>query len=354
MKLFFIGGGTAGSVTPLIPIIKKINQNNPNDDIFFICEKKDFLADQLLDDCKYKRVNVFGGKFRRYSSLKNFIDIFKIAIGFIQSFILILKIKPSIIISAGSYISVPVIIAGKILGKNVLIHQSDTIPGLTNKICKYFADYITVSFPETIKYFPAKKTIYTGNPIRKEFQKINFNTDEYIKKLGFLKNLPIICVIGGSTGANYLNKLLLSCLPNLLKSYQIIHITGKEKQIHYSDKRYIQYDFVTKELSKILSISSIIVSRAGISFLSELTKFGIPVILIPLPDSPQEKNAEYFKSINAAIVIKQKTASPDIFTGIINNSINNKKLLNELSINIRKVFKPNALDDIYKIILELS
>ena len=355
MKILFVGGGTGGSVTPLIAIAQ--NLKNELSDVQFIWfgtikgpEKKLVMAEDILF------YQILSGKLRRYFSFRNFLDFFLIFFGFIQSLLLLIKIKPDIIVSAGSYVAVPVGIAAWILRLPQLIHQQDLQPGLVNKILNYFAQRISISFPEEAIYFNSTKTVYTGNPVRKSI--FEGNRDKAKELLGLEANLPVVLVVGGGTGALHLNQLIIGALPELLTFCQIIHITGKNKKfsplaIKDMSSRYHQFDFLVNEIPDILALADLVVTRAGMGFLTELSALGKACIIIPLPASQQELNASYFCEKKAAFCLEQNILSSQSLVQDLKDLLADQSSLNFLSNNIQKLFQPDATKMLTEEILKL-
>ncbi|MEK7166897.1 MAG: undecaprenyldiphospho-muramoylpentapeptide beta-N-acetylglucosaminyltransferase [Patescibacteria group bacterium] len=346
-KILLTGGGTMGSVSPLLAIAEEIKKQNEIE--FLWIGTKNGPEKKVIENYKIPFKAICSGKLRRYFDWQNFIDIFKIKIGFWQSFFILLKWRPDIAISAGSFVSVPVIWAAWFLRVKILIHQQDIRAGLANKLMAPFAKVITVTFENSLADY-GKKAIWTGNPVRKLTSQ--FLIDDLNKKYNLQKNLPAVLVIGGGTGAMDINKLVEQSLSELTKFCQIIHAAGKNKTT-LNDKpqiaNYFKFEFLdADQIAEIYTLTDIAISRCGLGILSELSYIGKPVILIPLPDSHQEENAKIFK--HAAIILEQKNLTAEKFVNELKNLINNKELQKTLSQNIKQVMKQGANETIAKII----
>ncbi len=354
MKIVFAGGGTFGSVIPLLALAEKIKEETSKDSCEFLWLGTRTGPEKfLIKNYQIKFQPIFSGKFRRYFSFKNILDIFKIFIGFFQSFFILQKFKPDVIVSAGGFVSFPVVIAGWCLRIPALIHQQDIVPSLTNKLLSPFAQKITVVFEKSLKDFPRKKTILIGNPVRQEI--FQGKKERAISEFQLEKNLPVILIIGGGTGALRINQLVVQALPKLVKFCQIIHLTGgklkKEGLTKFS--RYHSYDFLTDRMKDALAAADLVISRAGLSTLTELSFLGKPTILIPIPNSHQEKNAQYFQERGAAVVLPEKNLTPDKFVEEIRKILFDQSKLNELSERIKTMIKSGAEDRMIKIIFSL-
>ncbi|MFH1662143.1 MAG: undecaprenyldiphospho-muramoylpentapeptide beta-N-acetylglucosaminyltransferase [Candidatus Falkowbacteria bacterium] len=355
VKILLTGGGTGGSVTPLLAIIDKINIQYPISNILWLGTKNGPEKNMLKNYKNIKFKYIFSGKLRRYFSFRNFIDPFFIILGFFQSLAIMLIWRPNLVMSAGSFVSVPVVWASWILRVPVLIHQQDARPGLANKLMAPFAKVITVTFEKSLRDY-GNKAVWLGNFIRKEFNDYKISKNDAIKKLGLNNNKPIILVIGGGTGASVINKLIEKNLSSLTKFCQILHIVGKNKKsdIKY-ENNYHPFEFMHIDgLIKMYTASDIVISRAGMGSLTELSYLGKSSILIPMPNSHQEDNARIFKEKNAAIVLDQKKLTPEKLTNEIKKLLDNKMLRDKLSNNIKTVIKKGAWERIIKIIEKLT
>lgn len=351
MKILLTGGGTMGSVTPLLAMADYWKDQNEKNEYLWIGTKKG-PEKTAVEKENIKFSAVASGKLRRYSSWKNFIDPIFILIGFVQSFFIIRKFKPDAILSAGSFVSVPVIFSGWLLRVPSLIHQMDIRPTLSNKIVALFAAKITVGFEKSLKDYSSRKTVWVGNPIRRSLRAENRKSK--VESFFNLKNdIPIALIVGGGTGAMAINKLVWKSTSELTKFCKIIHITGKNKLSGSitTIANYHSFEFLnTEQMASAYNLADIVVSRCGIGTLSELSFFKKPSILIPIPDSHQEENAELFKNAQAAIILSQKKITAKILAENIKKLLFNNYLKKQLGANIYKLTNPDATEKISKII----
>ena len=257
------------------------------------------VSKSLVSKYGIKFKGVYCGKFRRYFSLQNFIDIFKVPIGIIQAYKALRSFKADIVFSKGGYVSLPVVLAAAKLKIPVVLHESDVVPGLANKIMAKFSKKICISFEETKKYFNKyyKKIIFTGNPVRTSILK--GSTAKGLKFTGFNKNKPVILVIGGSQGARQINNLVRASLDELLKKFQIVHIRGKGNlDISIKKKGYKQFEYLNEEMKDVYAIADLIISRGGANSLAEIANLKKKAVIIPLGTSAsrgdQIENAKVF------------------------------------------------------------
>ena len=218
-RIILTGGGTAGHVTPNIALIPKLRELGY--DIQYIGSYNG-IEKELIEPFGIPYHGISSGKLRRYFSLQNFTDPFRVLKGLSEAKKLIRELKPDIIFSKGGFVSVPVVLAGKKNKVPVIIHESDMTPGLANKLAIPSATKVCCNFPETMNYLPAEKAVLTGSPIRQEL--LTGNRIAALDLCGFTADKPVILVIGGSLGSVAVNTAVRDALPELLKTFQIIHL----------------------------------------------------------------------------------------------------------------------------------
>jgi UDP-N-acetylglucosamine--N-acetylmuramyl-(pentapeptide) pyrophosphoryl-undecaprenol N-acetylglucosamine transferase len=348
MKIILSGGGTGGSVTPLISIYQAIKKIDSEAEFIWVSPYNDPVK-ELIARLDIKVINIFSGKLRRYFSWRNFIDPIFIFLGFIQSRSIIKKFQPDWLISAGSFVSVPLV---KSAGKRtkVLIHQQDVIPGLANKLMAQKATVITVALQRSVKDFDTNKTRLVGNPVRPEI--FAANRQAAIKLFDLNESFKTVLFVGGGTGAANLNKIIFESVPELIKFCQIIHLTGGKIKETYNHPNYKQFDFLTDQLKDALAVADLVISRAGMGFLTELAALKKPTLIVPMPNSHQEANAQEFYKNNAAAVISQKGLTSEKLILSIKSLLRDQVQLENYSRNMAKVLKTDAAEVIAKIIYE--
>lgn len=338
INVAFVGGGTGGHIYPGLAVCDELRklckQNNINVKIFWIGNSSGMdknIVEKNIDSDGNKSADVFygipSGKFRRYFSIKNFFDLFKIFCGTIASFFILLKIKPAVLFSKGGFVSVPPCLCAKLLKIPVYTHECDFTPGLATKINSKFASHILISYKETRSYLSknaSSKTIFTGNPVRPVFY--NASKEKGLEFLGLNKNSinkPILLVIGGSLGARQINNLVFDNLEWLCSNFIVVHQTGINNlnQIDYSKLNkdvtdsYKSYPFIYSQMPDVICASDIVLSRAGANSIWECSVSGKPLVLVPLCGSgtrgDQEDNALYFEKSQAAIVLARENATSE-------------------------------------------
>ena len=330
-SIVITGGGTGGHIFPGIAVADKIleiaKSKNLEIEIFWIGNNSGMdknLVEKNLISNGGSITSFYGipsGKLRRYFSLKNFTDLFKIIAGFFKALKILRKIKPLCVFSKGGFVSVPPCFAAKILKIPYFTHECDFTPGLATKLNSKGAKNILLSYNETKKYFDNKlkeKCIVTGNPVRPVF----YNTSDEIgrKFLGLEKNpqKPVLLVLGGSLGALQINNLVVENLDWLKERFIVVHQTGaafaKEnpKIMAAGDSSYKPYAFIYGEMPSVIKCADVVLSRSGANSLWECAVLEKPMVLVPLCSSgsrgDQVDNANYFKEKDAALVLLGKDA----------------------------------------------
>ncbi len=354
MRLLISGGGTAGHIYPLLAVLDEVKKKLCDErmEILYIGSKGG-IEEEILKKENIPSFFIFSGKWRRYwfkwlpALLFNIKDLFLIIAGFFQAFFIMAKFHPDILLAKGGYVTVPVVFAAKICGIPIISHESDIVMGVSNKISAKMSEKICVSFP--IRYYPnlpKDKLVYTGNPVRKEF----FTRSRLSKK-----NKPMVLVMGGSQGAEIINKIILKMIPKIIKNINIVHITGKSKaeaafllrrKLPKEDqKNYEIFEFIDNDLAKIMMQSDLILSRAGANTLAEISVCGKPSILIPLKNAAsdhQTKNAQIFAQNNAAVIILEDNLNVENLQDTILKLIDDKEKLKKMSENSFALAKKDA------------
>ncbi len=326
----FTGGGTAGHIYPGLAVADELKtlaaSNNKELKIYWIgCSKgmdKNIVEKALGPDGKPTADKFYGipsGKLRRYLSLKNLTDLFRIAGGFFSAFHILRKVKPALLFSKGGFVSVPPCLAAHLLGIPVYTHECDFTLGLANRLNFKSADYMFVSYEETKNKLPSadqKRVIVTGNPVRPVFYKTEAKRGLDFLGLGEKENRkPLLLVLGGSSGARQVNQLVFDNIDFLCQNFIVVHQTGllnaddnrsAELAKKYPEE-YKPYNFIYEQMPDVLSAADLILSRAGANSIWESAVLLKPMVLVPLCGSgtrgDQVDNAEFFKSRGAAEVL---------------------------------------------------
>lgn len=369
MKRFVItGGGTGGHLGPALAIINQLNQQYPKDvDILYIGSKHGIefkRAKELTIPFK----SVATGKLRRYFSWQNFTDLFRVLLGIFQSFIILLRYNPSVIFSTGGFVSVPVVIAGWVLRKKILIHEQTNSVGLANRIAGRFASIIAITHKDSERYFPRKKVIHTGIPIREELFK--GSKEKALATFGLTSELPLIFITGGSQGSHLINRIIKEQLSELLTFLQIIHQCGTGTTTTQSDEknlleaksklspelqdRYQVVQFLGAELANVLNACDLIIGRSGAGTVNEAIALQNPAIFIPLQIATRDEqylNAKVMENAGAAIIIREHSLNGPELTKTLKELFIGGKI-QQMKHNIKKLQSPDAGSKITDLIMQ--
>lgn len=317
-KIVLTGGGTAGHVTPNIALMPRLRELGY--EIHYI-GSYDGIEKKLIEEMNIPYYGISSGKLRRYFDWKNFTDPFRVLKGFSEAKKLLKKIKPDVVFSKGGFVTVPVVQAAKKCHIPTIIHESDMTPGLANKLAIPAASKVCCNFPETVKYLPEGKAVLSGSPIRQEL--LSGNPLAALNFCNFTSSKPVLMVIGGSLGSVAVNNAVRSILPELLKTFQVIHLCGKgnvDESLSHTEG-YVQYEYIKQELADLFALSDVVVSRAGANAICELLALRKPNLLIPLPASAsrgdQLLNAASFQQQGFSKVLEEEKITPKLLLSTI-------------------------------------
>ncbi len=378
MRIVLTGGGSGGHLFPLIAVAEKLKQKlstgsatefSSRAEIYYVgpeIENQDILNEFQQNGifCRF----TLAGKIRRYFSWKNFVDPFKTLAGFFQTFWIMFRLMPDAVFSKGGFGAISVCLISKIFFIPLIIHESDSVPGLSNKICKFFATKIGVAFPQALPYFPTKKTAVVGSPVREKILMGNKENANHLFNFAVAAS-PVVLVLGGSQGAEVINDLIFAGLPDLLKKYELIHQTGsrqfdelkRELDVEISQElgaSYHMFPFLNLEqISNAYASCSIIISRAGAGSIFEIAALGKPSIIIPLPNSAsdhQRENAYAYASSGAAVVLEQQNLTYHMLIENIDRIVKNSKVYQKMTEAAKQFFIPQSAEVIAEAIIEFA
>jgi UDP-N-acetylglucosamine--N-acetylmuramyl-(pentapeptide) pyrophosphoryl-undecaprenol N-acetylglucosamine transferase len=359
IRLIVTGGGTGGHLFPGISLAQAMMLADPGCEVLFIGTErkidKTALSNLGFATRSIKSQGIKGKSF--FAVLK---ALFQQPLALWEAAGIIRRFKPDLVFGVGGYVTGPVILAARLLGVTTCIHEQNSIPGLANKLLGYIANKIFVSLPGSEKYFPASKTILSGNPVRNTILKVSRETRPESGQ-----EPSTLLILGGSQGARRLNSIMLEAAENILSKLSpppfIIHQTGGHDKDHVQ-RKYVELglnarvqDFFS-DMAEIYSQADLIISRAGATTLAELTVFHKPVILIPFPfaaDNHQEINGQYLVEAGAGLMFRQADLTGDKLGMEIKRVLEDKKLLAEMADNSGKVARPEATDTIINACMEL-
>lgn len=342
MKILLSGGGTAGHITPNLALLPRLRQLYT--EIHYIGGKNGMEKRMLESEPDVVYHEITTTKLVRRSVIKNLLMPFRLIRGIIQSKKILRQTNPDIIFCKGGYVSVPVARAAKMLDIPVVCHESDLTLGLANKLIARTAKTLCTSFEETAKL--TKNGVWCGSPIRKEL--LLARSEPLQRRYNLNPRTPTIAVVGGSLGAKIINDNISEILPSLCEKYQVLHLTGKGKQLDYKHPRYHQEEY-TDSIGEVFAASDMVVSRSGSNTIFELAVLGKPMLLVPLKKGnsrgDQVDNANYFHSLGIANVLLEEDLTPERLLEEIEKTIKSAQTLRE---NIKKANLQNGTENIVR------
>lgn len=374
MRIVLVGGGSGGHFYPLIAIAEGIE---------VICRERTLLEPELyyLGPAPFDETALLehdirylpspAGKIRKYRSVLNIFGFFSTFVGIVKSIFQLYSLYPDVIFSTGGYAAFPTLYAARILKIPVVIYDADAIPGRVTLWSSTFAKWIGTAHPEAASHFSEKvrhKIARVGHPIRVEVEAPSKEGGYEFLKLD--SSVPAIFIMGGSQGAQSINNAVLDALPDLLTRYNIIHQAGTANlqevggiaSVVLKDSpnlhRYRSFGLLnTLAIKMAAGISSIIVSRAGSGTIFEIASWGIPAILVPIPEDishDQTENAFSYARSGAAIVIEQRNLTPHVLAAEIDRLMANTTLRGTMSEAAKAYSRPQAAHKIANILLETA
>lgn len=314
-RIVLTGGGTAGHVTPHMSLIPRLREAGY--DIHYIGTRNGIEHEMIshIPDITYHVVQ--SGKLRRYFSVQNFTDPFRVIHGAFTSVRLMRQLKPDVCFSKGGFVSVPVVIGAWLMRVPTVCHESDLTPGLANRISTKFARRVATTFQECADML-GKKAVMTGTPMRPSL--FTGSRDKGLAMAGFTGNKPVLLMTGGSLGAQSVNQCLRACLPALTPHMDVLHLCGRGNldESLRGLPGYAQFEFLGEEMADVLAAADLVLSRAGSNTLSELLALGKPMLLVPYPlgsgRGDQIENAESYRRQGLARVLPQTEMTPNTLT----------------------------------------
>lgn len=311
MRIIVTGGGTGGHIYPALAFVRYLKEVDKDTEILYIGTKKG-LESKIVPAAglDFKTVEVQG--FKRSLSLDNFKTITKFLTATSESKKLIKAFKPDVVIGTGGYVAGPVIYAANKLKIPTLIHEQNSIPGITNKFLSKHVTKVAVAFQAAAQFFPEEKTVFAGNPRAQEVADIE--PSGILESFGLSTAKRTVVIFGGSRGALTINRAVVEALPDFVgKDYQVIYASG---EIYYDEFREV-FEKYNKEsnirispyisnMPEVLASSNLILSRAGATTIAEVTALGLPAIFVPSPNvtaDHQTKNAKALVDVGAAKMI---------------------------------------------------
>lgn len=362
LKIIISGGGTGGHIFPAISIANEIKERLPEADILFVGALGKMEMERV-PAAGYEIVGLPVMGLPRKVSFKMVSFLVKLVRSMLKARKVIAGFKPDVVVGVGGFASGPILKAAVRKKIPAVLQEQNSYAGVTNKMLSLDVAKICVAYPNMGRYFPPEKIVLTGNPVRKNLMESDINKEVALKYFNLKEDVPVVLLVGGSLGARMLNESVLANLELIRNSeaqliwqtgsyyYQeILERLGKNRP----DNLYV-HEFVSR-MDLAYAVADLVISRAGAGTISELSLLGKPCILVPSPnvaEDHQTKNAMALVENNAAMLIKDADSKAQLLKETF-SLLSDKKRLESLSENIRKLGRPNAAKDIVDVILEVA
>ncbi|WP_062048556.1 undecaprenyldiphospho-muramoylpentapeptide beta-N-acetylglucosaminyltransferase [Bacillus sp. JCM 19034] len=361
MRIVVSGGGTGGHIYPALALIKEIMQVDQQADILYVGTEKGLESDIVRrEEIPFISISITG--FKRSISFENIKTVYRFLAGTKKMKSILKEFKPDVVIGTGGYVCGPVVYAAAKLKIPTVVHEQNSIPGLTNKFLSKYVTKIAVCFEEAKQFFPQEKVVLTGNPRASEV--MNVNAEAGRTSLGLRADRKTVLIVGGSRGARPINEAFLTIMGKLKrKSYQIVYVTGA---IHYDHvieqmKKHDHPDNVIikpfiHNMPDVLGAVDLIVGRAGATTLAEITVLGLPSILIPSPyvtNNHQEKNAQSLAENGAAVLLKESEMSGEKLLSVMDDILTNEEKWAKMHQASKQLGLPEAAKDLHHVLQQV-
>ncbi len=371
MKVLVSGAGTGGHIYPALAVATQLVRQYQAEILYLGSD--DGLENVLAPAAGLPLRVVKAGKLRRYMSWQTLAGIARVPGGMAQAALIVREFRPDVVFTSGGYVAVPAGLGARLNGVPLLMHQQDVPPNLSNRLIAPLATRISVAFAASLPYFPARKTLQLGNPVRQAMLDVRGISPQQARhSLELETEVPLLLVTGGSQGARHLNQVVCRALPELLPHCQVLQISGKslcaetrllaEQSMAALDedvkRRYRLVPYLNEQMPTAMQAAELVLCRSGAATLSELAVLGKPGLLVPLPpaigSSPQEANAEMFGRGAAARVIRDGELEPAELVKHVITIMSSQVLLISMSEAARAFAKPDATADIVAEVIRMA
>jgi UDP-N-acetylglucosamine--N-acetylmuramyl-(pentapeptide) pyrophosphoryl-undecaprenol N-acetylglucosamine transferase len=371
MRVLISGGGTGGHVYPALAVAQRLQQQYDADILYLGSD--DGLETRLVPAAGVRLKTIQAGKLQRFVSWRTMTGMARVPLGMVQAIGIVRSFRPDVAFTSGGYVAVPAGLAARLNRTSLLMHQQDVPPNLSNKLLAPLATRISVAFADSLRYFPSRKTVQLGNPIRQAILDVRTVSPQQARTdVGLVPDVPLVLVTGGSQGARHLNQTVCRALPELLNQCQVLHISGSNLFNETRDlaeqtllnvesetrQRYRLVPYMDEEMPLALQAADLVLCRSGASVLSELAVLGKPSVLVPLPPalggSPQEVNAAMFQREQASEVILNDLLKPEVMIDRVTYILSQPARLQAMSQAASTLAKPDATQEIVETIVTLA
>jgi UDP-N-acetylglucosamine--N-acetylmuramyl-(pentapeptide) pyrophosphoryl-undecaprenol N-acetylglucosamine transferase len=381
LRILVTGGGTSGHISPALAVIQTLREQSTHDATwapeFLYVGGVRGLEKEIVAKAGVPFIGVETGKLRRYLSVENLLDQFRLPVGLAQSLRIVRRFRPHVVFSTGGYVAVPPVLAARLCNVPILIHEQTVQIGLANRITARYATRIALSFESALpELTPSQrvKAFVSGNPVRPAI--FNGDKSEAKKQFRFADEdnaLPTVYVTGGSQGARVINRAVEDVLPSLLASCRIVHQCGRQPEGQEQDfdrlqraagvlapqlqRRYFLTRFVGEEINHVFALADLVVGRAGAGTVAELCALGKPALYIPLVPTggdEQTRNAQMCEKVGAAHILKQAHANGPNLLEAVQSLLYDRSHLEKMGAAARTLARLDAAGVLARAVVELA
>ncbi|WP_395323062.1 undecaprenyldiphospho-muramoylpentapeptide beta-N-acetylglucosaminyltransferase [Levilactobacillus parabrevis] len=362
MRLIVSGGGTGGHIYPALALIKALKKRDPDAEVLYVGSERGLESSIVpAKGIPFKSTKIQG--FKRSLSLDNFKTLYLFLKSVHETKKMIKEFKPDVVVGTGGYVSGAVVYAASRLNVPTMIHEQNSVVGITNRFLSRYVDRIAYVFDAALDQLPASKMVKTGNPRAQEAAEVvsSFSWQEYNLK----DDVPTLLIFGGSQGALKINAATVAAIPAFnQRDYQVVFVTGQKRYdgvMEQLKSTTIGDNVVVKpyipNMPEVLPKVAAIVGRAGATSIAEITADGIPSILIPSPyvtADHQTKNAQSLANVGAAEIIKEADLNGDTLVAKADQLMTDDGLRQDMAVASKQLGVPDAADRVLDVVLSLK
>ncbi|EOH78993.1 MULTISPECIES: undecaprenyldiphospho-muramoylpentapeptide beta-N-acetylglucosaminyltransferase [Enterococcus] len=361
MRILVTGGGTGGHIYPALAFIRYVQKIQPDSEFLYVGTHRG-LENKIVPETgiSFKTIKIQG--FKRKLSLDNIKTVQLFLESIKRSKEILREFKPDVVIGTGGYVSGSVVYAAARMKIPTIVHEQNSVPGMTNKFLSRFADRVGICFPDAAQYFPESKTVLVGNPRAQEV--VTSGKSEVLEQYGLLPDIPTVLIFGGSQGALKINQAVIQALPKFSqKDYQVLYASGdryyneiKEKFDVEKINRNLSLQPYIKNMTDVMANVDLLIGRAGATSIAELTALGLPAILIPSPyvtNDHQTKNAQSLVNAGAVKMIPDADLTGESLIDAVDEIMNDSEKREAMAKASRQEGIPDAAERLWSLVNEI-
>lgn len=361
MRILVTGGGTGGHIYPALAFIRYVQKIQPDSEFLYVGTHRG-LENKIVPETgiSFKTIKIQG--FKRKLSFDNVKTVQLFLESIKRSKEILREFKPDIVIGTGGYVSGSVVYAATRMKIPTIVHEQNSVPGITNKFLSRFADRVGICFPDAAQYFPENKTVLVGNPRAQEV--VTSGKSEVLEQYGLLPEVPTVLIFGGSQGALKINQAVIQALPKFSqKEYQILYASGDRYYNEISERfdidkisRNLSLQPYIKNMTDVMANVDLLIGRAGATSIAELTALGLPAILIPSPyvtNDHQTKNAQSLVNAGAVNMITDADLTGETLVSAVDEIMGDSERRLAMAEASRKEGIPDAAERLWSLVNEL-